>query len=124
VWLLTKKDEGTVLQGQPEDLFLFRLDEKSGAGYLWDIHELEQKGFAIVRDQRDLGEGEELSVGDSVHREVTAQSQKAAEGEIILEQRRPWQRLGLPCDHLHFHYDLQGKEQGLPRSVRRALEAA
>jgi Zn-dependent peptidase ImmA (M78 family) len=122
VWLLTKRDEGSFLQGQPEDVFLFRLNEKSGAGYLWDIHELQQKGFAIVRDHRDLGTGD--AIGDTVQREVAAQSQLAAEGDVLLEQRRPWQKLGLPCERLELHYDLQGKEQGFSRSMRKTLQAA
>jgi uncharacterized protein DUF955/chagasin family peptidase inhibitor I42 len=122
VWLLTRHDEGALLQGQPEDLFLFRLDEQSGAGYLWDIHQLKEKGFTIVRDRRDLSNPD--AVGGPVEREIAAKSEKASEGELLLEQRRPWQRLGSPAGQLHLRYDLQGKEQGLPRSVRRKLEAA
>ena len=52
VWLITQEDEGAILEGQPEDLFLFRLNEKTGAGYLWDFETLKQKGFVILNDQR------------------------------------------------------------------------
>jgi Zn-dependent peptidase ImmA (M78 family) len=50
VWVLTERDKGVVLEGQTDDLFLFRLNENSGAGYLWEIDELQQHGSAIVRD--------------------------------------------------------------------------
>jgi predicted secreted protein len=123
VWLLTEKDEGIVLEGQPEDLFLFRLNEKSGAGYLWDIEDLKKQGFAIVRDSRDLTQLGE-TVGNDVQREVAAQSEQPGAGEVLLALRRPWQQSAVPAEELHVQYDLRGKENGLPRAVRRQLAAA
>lgn len=122
VWLLTKNDEGAALLGQPEDLFLFRLKEESGSGYLWDIHELQQKGFTVLQDQRQSGKSSQI--GEPKEREITAQSEGPSEGELLLEHRRPWQKLGAPINRLHLWYDLQGKEQGLSRAMRRHLEAA
>jgi Zn-dependent peptidase ImmA (M78 family) len=123
VWVLTERDKGVVLEGQPDDLFLFRLNEKSGAGYLWDIDELKKQGFAIVRDSRDLAALGE-AIGGSVQRVIAAQSAQAGVGEVLLSLRRPWQRSGVPAEELHLRYDLRGKEEGLPRALRRQLEAA
>jgi Zn-dependent peptidase ImmA (M78 family) len=123
VWLLTEKDEGVVLEGQPEDLFLFRLNEKTGAGYLWDMEELKKQGFAIVRDSRDMASVGD-SVGSDVQREVTAHPEEPSVGEVMLALRRPWQRSGMPAEELHLRYDLRGKEKGLPRAIRRQFEAA
>src|SRR5207249_1807590 len=108
---------------QPEDLFLFRLNEKSGAGYLWNISELKERGFAIVRDSRDLGEDRE-NVGDSVQRLIAAQSDRASAGEVVLSLERPWQKSQVPATELHLKYDLRGKEEGLPRAARRQAAAA
>ena len=72
-----------LLEGQPDDLFLFRLNEKSGAGYLWDIDELKKQGFAIVRDSRDLATLGE-AIGGSVQRVIAAQSEQVGVGEVLL----------------------------------------
>ena len=123
VWLLTEKDEGVVIQGQPDDLFLFRLNEKTGAGYLWDMQELKKQGFAIVRDSRDLASIAQ-AVGSDVRREVTAHPEEPSVGEVSLALRRPWQRSAMPVEQLHLRYDVRGKERGLPRAFRQQLEAA
>ena len=127
VWLLTERDEGSIIEGQPDDLFLFRLNEKSGAGYLWDITELKRRGFVIVQDSRSITEQSEIQttkIGGSVERIIAAQSGNPAVGELLLALRRPWQTSGETAEELHFRYDLRGKEQGLPRALRPQLHAA
>lgn len=123
VWLLTERDRDAVIAGQPDDMFLFRLNEKSGAGYLWDIAELKKRGFVIVQDRREMLD-EPGAVGGSVERVITAQSANAAAGEMRLAHRRPWQKSREFIDQLHLSYDLRGKEFGLPRAQRPQLQAA
>jgi predicted secreted protein len=118
VWLLTQKDEGTVIEGQPDDIFIFRLNEKSSAGYLWDIDELKKQGFAVVRDTRDLQNCAD-GIGGPVERRITAQSENAKSGEVVLPLRRPWEKAASADEELHVRYDLRGKEYGLPRALRR-----
>jgi len=127
VWVLTERDEGAVIEGQPDDLFLFRLNEKSGAGYLWDIDHLKQFGFVVVRDTRDIDphfHPDATSIGDFVERTITAQAETAATGELQLAQHRPWEKSMEPAEQLHLRFDLRGKEQGLPRALRAQLHAA
>jgi hypothetical protein len=50
VWLLTERDEGTSIEGAPDDLFVLKLTENSGAGYLWTTAGLARAGFAILRE--------------------------------------------------------------------------
>jgi hypothetical protein len=50
VWLLTAKDENAVIEGGRSDLFVLKLTEHSGAGYVWTFDELNETGFAVVRD--------------------------------------------------------------------------
>jgi len=45
VWLLTEADQGVTIEGQPNDLFVLRLTEHGGAGYLWNIAGLAEAGF-------------------------------------------------------------------------------
>ncbi len=56
VWLLTDRDEGTFIEGGRNDLFVVRLRENSGAGYLWSFEELSAAGFALVADDQEVDE--------------------------------------------------------------------
>jgi hypothetical protein len=123
VWLLTERDEGLTIEGQPDDLFVIRLAEKGGAGYLWTTAGLVEAGFAILRDQREIPRPEK-AVGASVTRALTARRGEPASGAFALELRRPWQKTGAPIAALRVAYDLYGKEVGMPRVVRRQLMAA
>lgn len=123
VWLLTERDKGLALEGGPDDLFVLKLAENGGAGYLWTTDGLVEAGFAILRDQRHIPPPTKV-VGGPVTRELTAQATEPASGEFALELRRPWQGSGPAIASLHVSYDLFGKEVGMPRAVRRSLAKA
>ena len=123
VWLLTERDEGLTLEGQPDDLFVLRLTEKGGAGYLWDTTALVDSGFAILRDHRQIPPPEK-AVGGPVTRALTARQTEPSRGMFSLELRRPWQETGTAIAALHVASDLYGKEVGMPRASRRMLMAA
>jgi len=124
VWLLTDRDAGLQVEGGPADLFVMRLPEHSGSGYLWRIESLDPDGFAVVGDARENLEPEEV-VGGPVTRRIITQSRQRQAGEVRLAERRPWS----PTDALGtfaVKYDLSGAEsEGWSRAERRhRLEAA
>ncbi|MCP1612136.1 Zn-dependent peptidase ImmA (M78 family) [Azospirillum lipoferum] len=123
VWLLTERDEGTVIEGQPEDCFVLRLRERSSAGYVWNFKSLQEAGFAILRDTRDIP-SPETAIGGVVSRLLTLRRDEPDLGELSVEQRRPWLKTGAPLSKFQLKYDLLGKEIGMPRAVRRQLTAA
>jgi len=123
VWLLTERDEGATIEGQPDDLFVLRLSEQSGAGYLWNTNGLVESGFAILSDKREILPPE-TAIGGPVTRALTARHSEPARGSFALELRRPWLKSGAPLAALRVAYDLQGKEIGLPRISRRHLRLA
>ncbi len=123
VWLLTEHDENSTIEGQPDDVFVLRLAEQGGAGYLWTTTGLVESGFAILRDQREIPPPD-LAIGGPVTRAVTARRAEPAKGSFSLELRRPWLKTGMPLAALRVAYDLQGKESGLPRATRRHLRLA
>ena len=123
VWLLTEKDRGARIEGQPEDLFVLQLREQSGAGYLWDAESLRREGFEIISDERSKIDSSD-SVGGSVLHKITAGAAPRPEGEINLSHRRPWQAQAPPLEQLIINYDVTGKEIGLSRAQRRQLHAA
>jgi Zn-dependent peptidase ImmA (M78 family) len=123
VWLLTERDEGVRLDGSRTDLFVLRLKEHSGGGYLWDLDQLIASGFAVVRDEREVFDAE--AIGGPVVRRVTAATEAARRGRMSLNERRPWQPAAEHAS-LTIDFDLTGPEQeGLSRAERRyLLEAA
>jgi predicted secreted protein len=123
VWLLTERDADTRIDGTRKDLFVLRLKEHSGGGYLWDLDQLMASGFAVVRDVREPDDEE--GIGGPVMRRVTAAPEAPQRGQVLIEERRPWQPHP-PLANLTLDYDLTGPEEaGLSRAERRhRLEAA
>ncbi len=122
VWVLTERDEGSIIHGEPTDIFVVRLKEMSGAGYLWNLDQVQAAGFAIVADERRLPLAQDV-IGGAVERVLTAQAELPCNGVISAEQSRPWN----PADSLAkftFAYDFRGKERGLPRVSREVQLAA
>ena len=118
VWELTPKDEGTLIEGSWSDLFLLKLNEHSNSGYIWNFEQLNQSGFAIVRDERNALNSQ--SIGGVVERSITVESSRRQSGEIILTQNRPWLVKRDPKNFLSsmtFRYDLTGPEtEGWPKA--------
>ncbi|ESX21053.1 protease inhibitor I42 family protein [Mesorhizobium sp. M0761] len=123
VWLLTNHDEGSLIEGGRNDLFVVRLRENSGAGYLWDFDALKSAGFAVVADDQEAIDPD--LVGGLLTRKVTTRSNDRNQGEVTLQERRPWLP-GKPLNELHLQYDLRGPEApGMwEPDLRRVLEAA
>jgi Zn-dependent peptidase ImmA (M78 family) len=123
VWLLTERDAGTRIDGSRNDLFVLRLEEHSGGGYLWNIDQLKESGFAVVRDELEAIDGE--GIGGPVIRRVTAEPPLGQRGSMLLDERRPWDPHP-PLFSFQVDFDLTGPEQeGLSRVERRnLLEAA
>lgn len=110
VWVLTEKDEGTVIEGSKSDLFVLKLTEHSNAGYLWDFEQFNKTGFAIVKDERTKSKN--MGIGGSVERSITTRSAQRQHGELTLVEQRPWMRAIDPLEHFRIRYDLTGPEQG------------
>jgi len=126
VWVLSEADTATRIQGGPNDVFVLKLRENSGAGYLWNLEELEAAGFAIVTDKRNIPSHED-KIGGMVERVLTArliEPDHGRSGRISLNESRPWAAGDAPADRLTLIYDLYGKELGRPRAERHRLAAA
>jgi Zn-dependent peptidase ImmA (M78 family) len=123
VWLLTKRDEGALIGGSRADLFVLRLPEHSGGGYLWNLDQLKETSFVVVRDEHESADAE--GVGSHTTRRVTAESRNRQIGEMELIERRPWQPTKA-INSFKVIYDLTGPEsEGYSRAERRQiLEAA
>lgn len=88
VWHLTEKDEGAVIEAGRDDLFLLRLQEDTGAGYVWTFEELRQAGFVILKDGREpVISGQ---IGSPTVRRVLAQAERPLSDTLRLKECRPW----------------------------------
>jgi Zn-dependent peptidase ImmA (M78 family) len=122
VWLLTERDSDTRINGSRNDHFVLRLNEHSGGGYLWNVDQLRESGFAIVRDDTDDTDHE--GIGNATTRSVTAAPATPNEGRLALSEARPWE-MDAPLSELVLTYDFTGPEEvGLSRAERRMVLAA
>lgn len=121
VWLLTERDAGTAIDGSHNDLFVLRLPEHAGGGYLWNIEQLRQSGFAVVKNETEALDEDEDAIGGPVIRRVTAESSEPHRGRMSIDERRPWDP-DSPLKTLAVEYDFTGPEvAGLSRAERRSL---
>ncbi len=122
VWLLSERDQGARIDGSRNDLFVLRLVEHSGGGYMWNFDELVKSGFALVGDSREPTD--DLGVGGPVVRRVTAEANDAPRSRVALEERRPWNPSEM-LTRLTLDVDLTGPEElGYSRAERRQMLAA
>lgn len=123
VWLLTENDQGTSIEGSPWDLFVFKLMEHSGSGYVWTFEELGQSGFAVVCDAREGLAGD--TVGGHVTRSILGRPERPSYGQLTLTERRPWAADSPPLGSLCVNYALSGAEAGgISQAERRHLAKA
>ncbi len=114
VWVLDEHDRETRIAGSRSDLFVFRLAEHSGGGYVWNFDDLIDADFRVVQDQRE-DIHDRASIGSNLVRRVTAESEVRQEGTISLKEARPWQ-LEDTTQEFSLRYDLTGpKEAGASR---------
>ncbi|MCJ2877535.1 protease inhibitor I42 family protein [Rhizobium pusense] len=124
VWELTDADRGDLIHGGPGDLFILRLEEHAGAGYLWRVDELDELGFNLREDTREQAADADLA-GGPVTRRIVAESKRQQDGVLRLSEARPWQP-NLVANRYAVDLDLYGPEgEGFSRAERRfRLEAA
>lgn len=121
VWLLTERDAGIAIDGSRNDLFVLRLPERAGGGYLWNIEQLRQSGFAVVKNETEAYDEDDEAIGGPVIRRVTAESPEAHRSRMLIDERRPWDP-DPPLKTLAVEYDFTGPEvAGLSRAERRSL---
>jgi Zn-dependent peptidase ImmA (M78 family) len=126
VWLVTERDANLPINGGPRDLFVVRLPEHSGSGYLWHVEAIDGNALEVVADGRETPDAE--GVGGPTTRLITAAGRDRLAGELRLAERRPWQPT-TPLTTFAVHYNLSGAEpQGWYKDQRQRhrqnLEAA
>ena len=104
--VLTLRDNGAMIRGDPADLFVLRLPERSAAGYVWDLDQLKKAGLVVIRDERVAPE--QATVDGCVDRLITVSPAARRQGEIVLTERRPWEDAGQALREFRVRYCLSG----------------
>ena len=55
VWLLSERDRGVQVLGNPNDLLVLVLEEHVSSGYVWDVEPITKAGLQIEKDERQRG---------------------------------------------------------------------
>lgn len=88
VWRLTEEDEGLVIEANRNDLFVLKLKEHKGSGYLWTFDELQRAGFVILKDESEaLYAGR---VGGPNRRYVLGDPSGLPDGSYTMREIRPF----------------------------------
>jgi Zn-dependent peptidase ImmA (M78 family) len=126
VWLVTDKDNGTVLEGSRSDLVVLRFQEHLNAGYVWQFGDLVDAGLTVRTDDRTPS-ASEAHIGGVVFRTVVAESTSSfgARGHVRAQEVRPWTGAGNPLAALEFDVEFSGPvAPGLLPAERAAALAA
>lgn len=88
VWCISRKDEGSLIQANPNDLFVMNLKQSCSAGYMWNFDALEEAGFVLLKDWTEVSNT--LKVGCPSRRRLIAMPAQSASGDYVIGQLRPW----------------------------------
>lgn len=120
VWYLTASDNNSQLESFVQDYFVVEVLENSGAGYRWNITELERNGVEIVEDSRVSIDVE--AVGSPVVRRIVLRWVIPQAHKVMLYHTRPWEGTTPAVETLRFTANVRGKvEEGLSEMTRRRL---
>ncbi len=108
VWVVSERDADMRIDGGPNDLFVVRLTEHSGSGYLWRVESIDGEALAVVADSREDIDAD--GIGGSTMRLITTAAHDRRLGELRLAESRPWQPAN-PRNTFALQYNLTGAEQ-------------
>ena len=110
VWKITEKDQGQTIRASRGDLFLIKLKENRGAGYLWSFEQLQESGLLVLEDSVEVATD---TIGDRNTRWVLGDTTDLNEGNFRLEERRFFGGEEVST-HLDFSFSqIAGRKEGL-----------
>ncbi|MER9056693.1 ImmA/IrrE family metallo-endopeptidase [Mesorhizobium sp. M0910] len=119
VWRLTRKDSGSSVSGNPDDLIRFDLDEMVDGGYQWDLSDLRHAGYEVLADESTFSR-DPLLYGAPAQRTVIARPPGRGATQIRLQERQATDEATDGDPELQLRLVLEGKEDsGLSRVERR-----
>jgi hypothetical protein len=121
VWRLSERDEHATVIAEPNDLFVVRLREMSGAGYLWNIEQVRKAGYQVLSDATELPQ--DSSIGGEVERVITTRPVDTHPGRFRALQNRPWDPEDIAAE-FGVNIEVRLPEVGLLQSLKQRALAA
>lgn len=123
VWRLTRRDSGATLNGNPDDLLRFELEEAVGSGYQWQVDSLRDAGYEILADESVFSR-DPLRYGAPAVRTIIARPPESGSGEVTLREAQPWAGADAEDPVFALRMALHGPEAGgLSRAQRQRMGA-
>ena len=117
---LLADDSGSVFSISANDLIRVELIENVGGGYVWDSGTAVEVGFTVEYD--DYAKIDETRIGSPTRRNLIFTPPPGEAIELILSERRPWERSLKPAQVFGATFDVLGPEKaGMSRARRRML---
>ncbi len=85
---VTQQDQGNVIEAQPGDVIVFRLEENLTTGYGWEVEPTESSVIKLIESTYDEAPGTALGRGGT--RIIRFAVRSPGRQEIRLKKRRPW----------------------------------
>lgn len=121
VWRLTRKDNGTKIVGNPDDLIRVELEEAAGSGHQWQVNALHEAGYEVLSD-RSAFSRDPLLYGGPNMRTLIARPPAGGAGSLTMRETQPWNPGTADDPEFSVTLSLQGPETGgLSRAKRRRL---
>jgi hypothetical protein len=111
VWRLTRRDSGSVIVGNPDDLIRLDLEEAASSGYLWNPQTLAAGGFQILRDESAFAR-EPIHYGGPSIRTLIVQPPTSGASRIDLQEAQPWRAPTADDPTFVVKLALSGREAG------------
>lgn len=97
---VTRHDQGRIIEAQPGDLIVFRLEENLTTGYGWEAEPVE--GSAVELIESTYVEATGKTIGRGGTRVLRFLAKSPGSQEVHLQLRRPWEPPDKALNHMTF----------------------
>jgi predicted secreted protein len=99
--VVTKHDQGRIIEARQGDVIVFRLEENLTTGYGWEVETGEAvKGSVVELIESTYVEAPEMAMGRGGTRILRFVARSPGSQEIRLRLRRPWDPPDISIEHL------------------------
>lgn len=117
---LFEDDGGTRFPLSRDDVIRLDLPENAAGGYVWDLSTAGAAGFDLKYDAYIALD--ETRIGAASKRRLVFTPPEGSEQELLLSERRPWEKAIAPMTVFGATFDVVGPEKaGISRARRRSL---
>ena len=96
--VITRNDQGSIVETNRDDVIIFRLEENISTGYGWEPEAVDSSVLELIESTYTEAPG--MAMGRSGTRILHFVARSPGSQDIHLRLRRPWDPPGRALDHL------------------------